>query len=134
MGPSADDDKVLNINAYIQDTPELNANEYGDINPIAERKLVRRIDLTVLPLGMYAPPYLARKATVLMLVTLVYWVSFLDRSNIANARTAGLEASLGLVGYDFNVGACLYYVVYLICEPFAGLLVKRYGFILVPVS
>lgn len=134
MGSSLHDDKVLDVNAYVQDTPELDTNEYGDIDAVAERKLVRRIDLTVLPLGMCAPPDLREEAIALMLVTLVYWVSFLDRSNIANARTAGLEASIGLAGYDFNIGACLYYVVYLICEPFAGLLIKRYGFVLVPVS
>ena len=68
------------------------------------------------------------------IVTLVYWVSFLDRSNISNAKAAGLVADLKLGTYDFNLGACLYYVVYLVCEPFAGLFIKKYGFILVPLS
>lgn len=41
------------------------------------RKLVRKIDLTLLPF-----------------LALLYLLSFLDRTNIGNARLAGLEASL----------------------------------------
>ncbi len=67
-------------------------------------------------------------------VTLVFFVSYLDRSNIANAKAAGIVASLNLGAYGFNLGACLFYLCYLICEPIAGLLIKQYGFILVPLS
>ncbi|ODN78858.1 hypothetical protein, variant 1 [Cryptococcus amylolentus CBS 6039] len=87
------------------------------IDPAAEKELVWKIDLTILPLAI-----------------LVYWVSYLDRANIANAKAAGMVASLGLGTYDFNTGACVYFVVYIFCEPFAGLAVKRWGFILIPIS
>ncbi|WVQ74854.1 hypothetical protein IAR50_004461 [Cryptococcus sp. DSM 104548] len=83
----------------------------------AEKRLVWKIDLTILPLEI-----------------LVYWVSYLDRANIAIAEAAGMVASLGLGTYDFNTGACVHFVVYIFCEPCAGLAVKGWGFILIPIS
>jgi hypothetical protein len=130
------DDKTVPGGYNVRTTPVLESGLDADdqgIDRVAEKKLVRKIDFTVLPLGEYGIFYLL-ELQLTYIVTLVYWVSFLDRSNIANARTAGIEASLGLTGYDFNIGACLYYVVYLVCEPFAGLSIKKYGFILLPLS
>ncbi|KAK8858803.1 hypothetical protein IAR55_003033 [Kwoniella newhampshirensis] len=107
--PSVDEKAVNTYDVEVVDS--------SSIERAAETRLLRKIDCYVLPL-----------------VTLVYWVSFLDRSNISNARAAGMVTSLKLGTYDFNIGACLYYVVYMCCEPFAGLLIKKYGFILVPIS
>lgn len=36
-------------------------------------------------------------------MSLMYRLSFLDRTNIGNARLAGLEADLGMKGLDYNV-------------------------------
>ena len=33
---------------------------------------------------------------------LLYLLSFLDRTNIGNARIAGMEADLGMGGHDYN--------------------------------
>ncbi len=49
-------------------------------------KLVRKIDY-------YLVPFLA----------LLYLLSYLDRTNIGNARLGGLEADLGMSGLDYNV-------------------------------
>lgn len=50
------------------------------------KRLVRKIDKALLPL-----------------LTLLYLFSFLDRTNIGNARLAGLETSLDMKGLDYNV-------------------------------
>ena len=50
------------------------------------KKLVRKIDLHILP----------------VLATL-YLLSFLDRTNIGNARLANLEKDLKMTGLDYNV-------------------------------
>lgn len=52
----------------------------------ATAKLVRKIDWTLLPF-----------------LALLYLLSFLDRTNIGNARLAGLEKSLHMKGLDYNV-------------------------------
>ena len=87
------------------------------LDPQAEAKLRRKLDMRVLPI-----------------VTIAYTLLFLDRGNVGNARAAGMATELKLGTYDFNIGTSLFYLVYLIMEiPFA-LLVKKFGFRLVPIS
>lgn len=50
------------------------------------KKLVRKIDV-------YLVPFLS----------LLYLLSYLDRTNIGNARLGGIEADLGMSGLDYNV-------------------------------
>ncbi|KAF5364685.1 hypothetical protein D9758_005600 [Tetrapyrgos nigripes] len=83
----------------------------------SEAKLRRKLDFLILPI-----------------VSLSYTLLFLDRNNIGNARTAGLEKDLGLHTFDFNIGNCLFYLGYVLFEVPCGLMVKRFGFWLVPAS
>ncbi|GAA6041348.1 hypothetical protein JCM8097_007675 [Rhodosporidiobolus ruineniae] len=53
-------------------------------DPEAEKRLVRKLDLVLTPLFF-----------------VVYLITFIDRANVGNARVAGLEADLGLVGYQY---------------------------------
>lgn len=92
------------------------AHEYV-IDPVAEAKLVRKQDLRVVPM-----------------VFLMYFFTFLDRTNLGNARVAGMEADLGLGTYGFNIGACLYYAIYFFADIPASLSVKKFGFIVLPLS
>ncbi|CAG9989662.1 unnamed protein product [Clonostachys byssicola] len=87
------------------------------IDPVLEAKLVRKQDLRVLPM-----------------VFLMYFFTFLDRTNLGNARVAGLDKDLGLGTYGFNIGACIYYAVYFFADIPASLSVKKWGFIVLPAS
>lgn len=49
-------------------------------------KLVRKIDWHIVPF-----------------LALLYLLSYLDRTNIGNARLGGLEEDLGMSGLDYNV-------------------------------
>jgi len=49
-------------------------------------KLVRKIDWHIVPF-----------------LALLYLLSYLDRTNIGNARLGGLETDLGMSGLDYNV-------------------------------
>jgi hypothetical protein len=40
---------------------------------------------------------------ILLTLVLAIWIAHLDRANIGNAKIEGLEASLGMVGTDYNV-------------------------------
>ncbi|OHW89660.1 MFS transporter [Colletotrichum incanum] len=92
------------------------AHSYA-IDPAAEARLVRKQDLRVLPM-----------------VFLMYFFTFLDRTNLGNAKVAGIEADLGLGTYGFNIGACLYYGIYFFADIPASLSVKKFGFIMLPIS
>lgn len=56
------------------------------IDPAAERRLLRKLDLTIFPV-----------------LYIVYMMSFLDRINISNARIQGLAKELDLTGNKFNI-------------------------------
>jgi len=80
------------------------------IDPVAERRLVRKFDWILLPL-----------------FTVIYMANFIDRTAIGNARVAGLEQDLGMSGYDFNTAMTVFYVVYALSDIPSNLILKRVG-------
>ena len=63
----------------------------------ASRKLLRKIDLHLLPM-----------------LSLMFLMCYLDRSNLAQARLAGLDTDLKLHGDQFNTATSLLFVGYLL--------------------
>ncbi|KAM6509556.1 hypothetical protein FALCPG4_017208 [Fusarium falciforme] len=80
------------------------------LDPAAEARLRRRIDLHILPI-----------------VSILYLFCFIDRSNIGNARLAGFEQDLGMKGIDYNATLSLFYVSYIIFEIPSNILCKIIG-------
>jgi MFS family permease len=58
-------------------------------------------------------------------LTLVYLASFLDRTNIGNAKIAGLENDLHLHGIQFNTALAVFFVTYIIAEVPSNVVLKR---------
>lgn len=52
-----------------------------------------------------------------LFLTLLYLLSFLDRSNIGNARIAGLTSSLNLSSSQFSWLLTAFYITYILFEP-----------------
>jgi hypothetical protein len=73
-----------------------------------ERALLRKMDLRLLPI-----------------VTLLYLMCFLDRGNIGNARLAGLEEDLGLVGNQYAWALTVFFFSYAAFEIPSNLLLKK---------
>ena len=67
--------------------------------PDVERRVLRKMDLRIIPL-----------------VTAVYVLAFLDRSNIGNARIAGMTKELHLVHNDYQWLLTIFYITYIIFE------------------
>ncbi|KAJ7504247.1 MFS general substrate transporter [Mycena galericulata] len=80
------------------------------IDPKAERKLVRKLDWTLLPL-----------------FTLIYCTNFVDRTAIGNAKIAGIEKDLGMAGFDYNIALTLFYVFYILADIPSNLALKHFG-------
>ncbi|KAK0638538.1 major facilitator superfamily domain-containing protein [Cercophora newfieldiana] len=76
--------------------------------PINERKLLRKLDWRLLPA-----------------VGILYLLSFLDRSNVGNARIEGLAADLHMTGNQYLTGLTLYFVGYVIFEIPCNIILKR---------
>ncbi|CRK27232.1 hypothetical protein BN1723_006069 [Verticillium longisporum] len=75
---------------------------------IKEKALIRKIDYKLLPaLG------------------LLYLLSFLDRSNVGNARIEGMTSDLGISGNEYLTGLTMYFIGYVIFEIPANIVLKR---------
>jgi MFS family permease len=81
------------------------------IDPIAERKLVWKFDLRILPV-----------------LALMYLFNSLDKSNLGNAKTAGLEEDLGMAGTNkYSIVLSVFFIPYVLTAPVLGILGKKYG-------
>lgn len=80
----------------------------ADIDPEAEKRLRRKFDMRILPIIIVI--YLFTFIDVRIMLFLPYRATrradedlVPQRANIGNARIAGLEKSLNLKGYDYNI-------------------------------
>ncbi|KFH41752.1 putative transporter -like protein [Hapsidospora chrysogenum ATCC 11550] len=71
---------------------------------------------------------LLRKCDKVLLpfLALLYLLSFLDRTNIGNAKLANIEASLGMSGLDYNVAVAVFFPFYVAAEIPSNLAMKRF--------
>lgn len=95
---------VTKERASQQDSSE----KIGSSNSIAEKKLVRKCDIHVLPA-----------------ISLLFILTFLDRINIGNARIQGLEKDLNMKGHDFNIALLVFFIPYIIFEVPSNILIRR---------
>jgi hypothetical protein len=79
--PSSD----LKSPEYRETSADITEDVYLD-DPVAARKLLRKLDLRVLPI-----------------LTVLWFLTFIDRVNIANAKVQKMEKSLHMKGNDYNV-------------------------------
>ncbi|RCI15863.1 hypothetical protein L249_2548 [Ophiocordyceps polyrhachis-furcata BCC 54312] len=75
-----------------------------------ERRLRLKIDLCVVPT-----------------VSLLYLFCFIDRANLGNAKIAGLDADLGMKGFDYNRVVSIFYISYILLEIPCSILCKCIG-------
>ena len=92
------------------------SNEFNDgrvfdmdlIDRNAERKLIRKCDLHVVPI-----------------LAVLYSLAFIDRINIGNARLQGLEDDLHMKGHDFNIALMVFFIPYILFEVPSNILIKK---------
>lgn len=78
------------------------------VSGINERALLRKLDLRLLPA-----------------VGILYLLSFLDRSNVGNARIEGLLDDVHITGNQYLTGLTLYFVGYVLFEIPCNIILKR---------
>ncbi|KAH7353954.1 major facilitator superfamily transporter [Plectosphaerella cucumerina] len=81
----------------------------GGYDEKATKALLRKIDWTLIPF-----------------LAVLYLLSFLDRTNIGNARLAGLETDLGMSGLDYNVALAVFFPFYVAAEIPSNMAMKRF--------
>lgn len=106
---STDEKRVDNHKA---DAPGASTPSDSDVEvvpgTINEKRLLRILDLRLLPA-----------------VSILYLLSFLDRSNVANARIEGLTTDLHMTGNEYLTGLTLYFIGYVLFELPCNIILKR---------
>jgi len=87
--------------------------ERGEIVPVTDesaltRKLLWKLDTRILPL-----------------LALLFLCSFLDRTNVGNARLYHLETDLGMTDHQYDQGLAVFYATYIASEVPSNLVLKR---------
>lgn len=110
---SGDKDIKLMEDGVIATTPEGDSRRVSAsiaIDPAAERRLVWKFDLRILPT-----------------LAVMYLFNSLDKSNLGNAKTAGLEETLNLTGNQYNLILSIFFIPYVLTAPFLGIAGKKWG-------
>ncbi|KAF2713287.1 bodown198 [Pleomassaria siparia CBS 279.74] len=94
--------------AEYDDLPDVDAGKTDAERKKLDRALVWKIDLWLIPW-----------------LSLLYLLSFLDRTNIGNARVAKMEPDIGMSGRDYNDSLTIFFVSYAAAEPITNLLLKK---------
>lgn len=105
---SSDFEKQATVTVAAIEVPDPDAGKSQAERDALARKLTRKVDWWLIPW-----------------LSLLYLLSFLDRTNIGNARIAGMEKSLGMAGHDYNNALTIFFVSYALCEPITNVLLKR---------
>lgn len=112
------DDKKLGVNTMALQSPDMESKTFAldgtrertPLDKALEKKLLRKLDLRVIPI-----------------LWVLFLVSFFDRSNIGNAKIAGMTQALKLKGNDYNIAVTVFTVSYVVFGVPANLLVKKFG-------
>ncbi|KAI7879937.1 MFS general substrate transporter [Lichtheimia hyalospora FSU 10163] len=99
-----DAEKGVKANGLVQE------EEYEPLTPQEMRRLRWRLDLRIIPF-----------------CGLLYLCSFLDRSNIGNAKIAGITDDLNITESEYNVALSIFFIGYIIFEIPSNLMLKRVG-------
>ncbi|KAJ3833686.1 major facilitator superfamily domain-containing protein [Lentinula raphanica] len=79
-------------------------------DPVIDGRVWRKLDYRILPV-----------------MTMFYLLSFLDRTNVGNARVAGLQTDLGMSNKQYSIALTVTYVPYILSELPSNLMLKALG-------
>ncbi|KZF23930.1 allantoate permease [Xylona heveae TC161] len=89
---------------------------FSAIDPVVQKRVVWKLDTRLLPL-----------------LSLMYLFNSVDRSNLGNAKTDGLEGDLHMHGNQYSITLVLFYITFCLLDLPMNLLLKRFsGKIMLP--
>jgi len=90
---------------------DLPSEEILDYDAVNEKKLIRRVDWRLLPI-----------------LGALYSISLIDRTNISNARVAGMAKDLQLtVGNRYTIALTMFFIPYFLFELPSNIVLRRVG-------
>lgn len=73
-----------------------------------ERKVLFKMDVRILPI-----------------LALLFLCSFIDRTNVGNAKILGLQKDIGITDHQYAIGLCVFYATYIASELPSNLVLKK---------
>ncbi|KAL6709805.1 hypothetical protein ACN47E_000590 [Coniothyrium glycines] len=92
----------------MDNTKQIEVTEEFTWTPEEEKNLVKKIDLYLLPT-----------------IWLMYLLSYMDRTNIGNAKIAGMATDLNLTSNQYSIALVVFFVTYVAFEPPSNMLLVR---------
>ncbi|KAM5349151.1 hypothetical protein ACJ41O_008974 [Fusarium nematophilum] len=83
------------------------SNEMPLYDEIETRRILRKVDFRLVPC-----------------LATMYLVAFIDRSNIGNAKVAGMNQDLGLSGRQYNIALTVFFIPYVLFEVPSNVVLK----------
>ncbi|EKD15411.1 high-affinity nicotinic acid transporter [Drepanopeziza brunnea f. sp. 'multigermtubi' MB_m1] len=99
-------EKNIDTTGSEESDPITHTNSFNDVDT---KKLLRKLDLHLIPF-----------------LALIYLLCFLDRTNVGNARLAGLETDLKMKGLDYNIALAILFPFYVLAEIPSNMMLKRF--------
>ncbi|KFA52290.1 hypothetical protein S40293_00650 [Stachybotrys chartarum IBT 40293] len=93
----------------LADLPDPDEGKTEEERKAIDKKLMLKVDLWLIPW-----------------LSLLYLLSFLDRTNIGNARLEGMEDDLNMDRGDYNMSLTIFFIGYAVAEPITNTLLKRF--------
>ncbi|KAL8932207.1 MAG: hypothetical protein Q9211_006459, partial [Gyalolechia sp. 1 TL-2023] len=114
--PSLDNEQQQDASNYYDPDIAPSNPEYGHGDELhvqcpphtTQRKLVAKIDLRVIPV-----------------LSILYLLAFLDRTNIANASVFGLQEELALKNTQYNNALTIFFIPYIVFEIPSNVVLKK---------
>ena len=99
--PDISTEKKFSPSQNSTSSPDISTGEtdFTTISAAEDRRLTTKLDIKVIPI-----------------LGLLYLICFLDRTNIANARLAGLEQGLNMPPKGFNTALWIFYIPFVLAE------------------
>ncbi|KAI5305798.1 hypothetical protein KEM55_008840 [Ascosphaera atra] len=97
--PPVDDEGLINPDLHLSDEEKA----------AREKRLMWILDLRLIPW-----------------LSLLYLLSFLDRTNVGNAHVEGLQTDLKMNDGEYNASLSIFFVAYALLEPLTNVCLKRF--------
>ncbi|KAI8799814.1 major facilitator superfamily domain-containing protein [Cladochytrium replicatum] len=109
MAEAKDDDVKQTLQIFDEDEVRREFIEQCENDPAFRGKLVRKLDFKILPL-----------------LCLTYFLAFLDRGNIGNAKLGGLQTDLHMTDSQYQWSLSIFFFGYVIFELPSNLVLRRW--------
>ncbi|KAI5456668.1 major facilitator superfamily domain-containing protein [Mariannaea sp. PMI_226] len=83
------------------------SEEIPNYDEAETRRILRKVDYRIVPA-----------------LAVMYLISFIDRSNIGNAKVAGMNEDLGLSGSQYNIALSVFFIPYILFEIPSNIILK----------